>query len=198
MLRLLLTTSMALGCTAVMAIEPVDEAIVTVSQGLPCFSIPESASGSDGLPLHRIVVDSMPSGDWRGLPISYWVVATTNLDSAMLMRHGHCIRFGAVPAGSEQQAFKPLKPFHVYRVYVRAHKPYAQVLGYSAQFCMKPDGRGNMEVHIATLEERRTRNYPGCDAPRIQVGSRSLPGVALRPRNPHQDGAASTSVADSG
>ena len=165
--RLMLVAALCVGCTSSMATSRLGTAVVTESQGLPCFSIPENAETHQGLPLRGIAVTELPTGDWKKLPAELWHFVGADPSSHRVLMPKDCIRYGAAPDASIQRSFKPLEPFRVYHVNVNARTDDSGMIGYVAKFCVKPDSSGKMSVQTISPDERGgDKRYDVCAKPR--------------------------------
>lgn len=135
-------------CTACAATSRMETAIISLSQGLPCFSIPENAETKNGIPLYGIQVTEIKAKDWKSLPDSLWSFSVKTSNRPILLRPGNCIRYGDTPALATQGALKELKPFHVYSVGITARPIDSNVVAYGARFCLKPASDGNVEIQL--------------------------------------------------
>jgi hypothetical protein len=152
--RFLLVAMLCAGCTSSMATSRVGTAVVTESNGLPCFSIPANGETRQGLPLRGIAVTEIQTGDWNKLPAELWHFTAADPSSRSQLHPTKCIRYGEAPAASVQRALKPLEPFRVYYVNVNARTDDSGMIGYVAKFCVKPDGAGKNIVQVISPDER--------------------------------------------
>ena len=164
--RCLIIAALCVGCTPSLATSRLGVAVVTESDGVPCFSIPDSAETRQGLPLTGIVVSELPTGDWRKLPAELWHFTAAAPASRLQLRSGACVRYGEAPAATVQRTLKPLEPFHVYSVMVNARPDDAGMIGYVAKFCVTPGGAGKNLVHAISTDERKgDKRYEVCVRP---------------------------------
>lgn len=146
--QLVATFTMALFCTACAATSRMETAVISESQGLPCFSIPKNAETKDGIPLYGILVSEIKSADWKTLPDALWEFSMSPPGSSLILRPENCIRYGDTPASAEQGKLKPLEPFHVYAVGVAARPEGSNVVAYGARFCIKPMASGKIAIQM--------------------------------------------------
>lgn len=66
-------------------------AVITDSEGIPCFSIPDDVETSRGLPLQGISVSELPDGRSE-LPHNVWRLKATNYDSLPTLHPKKCIQ----------------------------------------------------------------------------------------------------------
>ncbi|MEJ7805932.1 MAG: hypothetical protein WKG03_08445 [Telluria sp.] len=152
--RVLVLAALCAGCTSSMATSRLGTAVVTASNGVPCFSIPADGETGHGLPLRGIVVSDLPTGDWKKLPAELWHFTAASPASRPRLHPTACVRYGEAPAGSVQRTFKPLEPYRVYHVMVNARNDDSGMIGYVAKFCVKPDGPNKSIVHAISADER--------------------------------------------
>ena len=164
--RLLAVAALCVGCTSSMATSRLGTAVVTESNGVPCFSVPANDETRQGLPLRGIVVSEMQTGDWNKLPAELWHFSAADSASRPELRPTECVRYGEAPAASVQRTFKPLEPYRVYHVMVNARPDDSGMIGYVAKFCIKPDGAKKIIVQAISPDERGgDKRYQVCARP---------------------------------
>lgn len=164
--RLLAIAGLCVGCTSSMATSRLGTAVVTESNGVPCFSIPANEETRQGLPLRGIVVSESQTGDWNKLPPELWHFMAADPASRPQLLPTTCIRYGEAPAASVQRTFKPLEPYRVYHVMVNARSDDSGMIGYVAKFCIKPDAARKITVQAISPDERGgDKRYEVCARP---------------------------------
>jgi hypothetical protein len=167
-LRFTLAACLASGCMSSMAMSRVGHAIVTESDGVPCFSIPLNQETRHGLPLRGITVSERPTGDWRKLPDVLWHLEPHH-PTALPMAALHppaCIRYGEALAGTAQGSPSPLDLYRIYHVSVRAKEDGSSMIAYGALFCVRPEGQHKRAIQMISPDEREgDRRFRVCDKP---------------------------------
>lgn len=165
-LSVLVAATAAIGCTSCAAMSRLGQAEVSISKGLPCFSIPLDAETKHGLPLHSLSVSEKDRPDWRTQAAELWQFTISDPAPAVTLRPQDCIRYGDAPANAQQRVRKPLEQYHVYYVHVAAEVPAGDMFGYAAWFCIKPDATGNMSVQVVPRDkDSGRRRYEVCTRP---------------------------------
>ena len=84
----------------------------------------------------------------------------------MITRRGSCLRYGVTPARATLLTHEPLQPYRVYNVFMHARGDNSRLMGYDAEFCIKPVAGGRSLIHMVTYDEKAGRRlYELCDAP---------------------------------
>ncbi|WP_426101662.1 hypothetical protein [Massilia sp. TSP1-1-2] len=164
--RFLAVAALSAGCTSSMATSRMGSAVVTESNGVPCFSIPVNDETRQGLPLRGIAVTEIQTGDWNTLPAELWHFTAADPASRLQLRPTACVRYGEAPTASIQRTFKPLMPYRVYYVMVNARTDDSSMIAYVAKFCVKPAAAGKNIVQTISPDERGgDQRYELCARP---------------------------------
>ncbi|WP_332877880.1 hypothetical protein [Massilia sp. S19_KUP03_FR1] len=123
-------------------------AIVTESDGRPCFSIQSDNETKNGLPLHGIAVSENISSVAGRYPEEFWRFVADDPAPKNLILPSECVRYGVVPGDATERVHKQLAMFHVYSVSVVARHENSNMIAYRANFCMKPIKPGKIEIVI--------------------------------------------------
>jgi hypothetical protein len=152
-----------------MAMSRLPQAQVKEVDGRPCFAVADEAESRKGVQLHSLVVSERESADWRSLPNELWSFSVHPPGNSIEIFPDICIRYGDVPSSArERKTALPLRPNHVYVVYVgaRPKEGSVAVLGYKAEFCLKPAGEGRTTVQMVPWDKEAKRwRYEVCEAP---------------------------------
>jgi hypothetical protein len=153
-------------CMSVEATSRMGRAVVTESNGLPCFAVPSDAETLGGIPLYDLLVSEPKSRDWKALPDELWGFAIEPPGYSIAVLPQNCIRYGNTPNSAKQRTLKPLQPFHVYAVSIGARPKDSGVIGYNAEFCLKPANDGRMTVQVIEWDRiTRKWQYDVCAKP---------------------------------
>lgn len=152
-----------LTCQPLLALSRMGTAIISDSEGIPCFSIPENFETSKGLPLYGIFISELPDGVSSKLPPYVWSLKATNYDSLPILYPKKCVQYGETPGGTALHILKQLELLKVYSVFIQAKQDGSSMMGYSGQFCLKPAGSGRTTVKVIS-EDRRLGDarFAGC------------------------------------
>lgn len=123
-------------------------AIVTESDGIPCFSIQLDDETKNGLPLHGIAVTENVSSIAGQYPAEFWRFETDERSPKTLIHPSKCVRYGEIPGDATERVHKELATFQVYSVNIVARRENANMVAYRANFCIKPVKPGQMEIVI--------------------------------------------------
>lgn len=152
-----------LACQPLLAMSRMGTAIITDSEGIPCFSIPENFETSRGLPLHGIFISELPDGISSKLPPYVWSLKATNYESLPTLYPKECVQYGETPDGTAPQILKPLELLKVYSVFIQAKQDGSSMMGYSGKFCLKPAGSGRTTVQVISEDQRLgDARFAGC------------------------------------
>lgn len=131
-------------------------AVITMKQGMPCFSVADSSVTKGGIPLYAITVYEMNTPE--GLINSKrWSIDVRSADGFNKISPDTCMRYGDVPPGAvERVQTTALKPYTAYHALVDAQPddPSSNVIAYSASFCLKPDESGQMTIQ--SISEKKS------------------------------------------
>lgn len=146
----------AISCAAVSSLP---QASVRTVEAAPCFTVPASGAAQQGIRLTGLLVSERESTRFDALPEQLWHFEVAPAAAHIELVPQECIRYGEVPSGA--QAALPAKPLVPYRVYVvllsgRPQKA-GSVLGYRAEFCVKPSAAGALEAHMVPWDEKAQR-----------------------------------------
>lgn len=152
----------AISCAAVSSIP---QASVRTVDGAPCFAAPETEATRGGIRVSGLLVSERESARFDVLPEQMWQFESVPSAPAIELASGQCVRYGDVPNGAQAaHAAKPLVPHRVYVVFLNGKPPKASsVLGYRAEFCMKPAASGRLEANVVTWDDKAQRwRYDMC------------------------------------
>lgn len=139
------------------------DAVVTLKDGEPCFSVEDASDTRGGIPLYAITVNELNTEE----DISQSVRWSMHIK----LPHGGsispkaCVRYGEIPRGGEQYRFAKLKPYTTYSVFLDAGPEDSRVSGYGALFCLQPNKMGNPTLHTASSKNLRGRPVSLCRKP---------------------------------
>lgn len=146
------------------------DAVVTMKEGMPCFSVENSSATKDGIPLYGLTVFEMNTKE--GIMNSKrWSVDFRSDEGvgAITISPASCVRYGDVPAtGIERVSSTPLRPYTAYHVLLdaRPDDPYTNVIAYTALFCLKPDASGKLGIQaISQKKSLGDGRFDVCKAP---------------------------------
>lgn len=137
---------MFLSYTLAMAMSRMGSAVVTESNGRPCFSIQADGETEEGLPLKGIMVEEATSAVTAEYPTQLWNFKVSDNAPKTILHSTECIRYGEAPQNSIQRTLKPLEMFRVYDVSVIARNENSNMIAYRAEFCIKSDSHGKVTV----------------------------------------------------
>lgn len=166
-LRAMSFSLMCLSCTSTMAMSRMGSAIITESNGYPCFSIQSDAETKDGLQLDGIVVSETRLSNAKKLSEEFWHFMTGDSLQKTIFRPTECVRYGEAPQNAIQRTLKNLEVFRVYSVNVIAHNENSNTVAYSGKFCLTSDKLGKITVQSISNDERDgDKRYEVCARPK--------------------------------
>lgn len=163
-LRCSLVALAALQSISCAAISSMLQASVRTVDGTPCFAVPE-AGAREGIRLTGVLVSERESTRFDVLPEQMWQFEVTPPTPAIELAPRQCVRYGDVQPGARAaQAAKPLVPYRVYVVFLNGKPAKAgSVLGYRAEFCVKPAASGQLEAYMVPWDDKAQRwRYETC------------------------------------
>ena len=121
-LRCIAAAALTVHCTGCVAMERMEQAVVTVVDGVPCFSIPQTSETRNGIPLYGISVGELTSADWKSSPLQSWGMGIEPPGRSMLLTPQNCLRCGEKPANVmvSMGTAKALIPYQIYAVSINA------------------------------------------------------------------------------
>lgn len=142
------------------------EVVITEVDGQPCFAIPKGWSTRNGLPMRGLTVVQRNAPGARPYSHYVWTFSVEPPGASVITRPQHCMRYGATPKLATQRDSLPLEPYQVYSVFIDAAPEDSSMLGYKAEFCIKPPEAGKARVFVVPFDEKTsTRRYDLCDRP---------------------------------
>jgi hypothetical protein len=149
----------ALQAVSCAAISSMPQASVRTVGGAPCFAVPEAEAPREGIRLTGVLVSERESARFDVLPEQLWQFELVPPAPAIELAPHQCVRYGEVPSGARStQAAKPLVPHRVYVVFMNGKPAKASsVLGYRAEFCVKPAASGQLEAHMVPWDDKAQR-----------------------------------------
>lgn len=165
LVRAIATTFLALASASCSSSTSRPEAVVTLSEGKPCFSVAEDKDTKDGIAMRAITVNEMNT-DEDIVQSQRWKMHIESADEFVLSPKS-CVRHGEAPAGGKQHLVVPLKPYTTYFVLIDAEprNPSSRVNGYGAVFCMQPHASGQLELLTASRSKERDQRFELCKRP---------------------------------
>lgn len=138
-------------------------ATISDSDGIPCFSVPETSETKFGLPLHGITISELPDGSTGNIPLAVWSFKESNHQAPPILMPKQCILYGESPPNTIQRTLRPLELLKIYSIYMRARHDDSSMMGYMGQFCIKPAGSGRTTVQVISEDPRLGEHrYKGC------------------------------------
>ena len=153
----LLIAALTLGATACTPSTRIGNAVITQVDGMPCFGIPNNAETRNGVPLSTVIVTKTNPPGVSMRPADVWFAWTEPRTKPLIFKPGQCIRYGAFPQPSHQEAMIPLQPYSVYGVSLDAIPEGSNLRGYTAEFCLIPDAAKKMRVEVVPWDEPASR-----------------------------------------
>lgn len=96
-----------------------------------------------------------------------WSVAVQPTGASIQLAPHTCILYGHTPAGTSAQPARKLESYQLYYVGLDAFPKGPNLLGYRAEFCIKPGARGQSTVHAVVWDEKSGQwGYEICQKPR--------------------------------
>lgn len=141
------------------------EAVVTMSDGKPCFSVAKDRDTKDGIPMRAITVNEMNT-DEDIVQSQRWKMHIESANEFVISPKS-CVRHGETPPGGKQHLDVPLKPYTTYFVLIDAQprNPSSRVDGYGAVFCMQPNATGQLELITASRSKEKGQPFELCKKP---------------------------------
>lgn len=141
-------------------------AVVTQVDGQPCFAVPRSWETLTGIPLYGLTVSKKNAAESAERYPDVWRITFNPPGSSMITRPGDCLRYGVTPARATMEVHEPLEPYRVYFLFMHARGQNSRLMGYDAEFCIKPVANGGTMIHVITYDDKAGRRlYELCDAP---------------------------------
>lgn len=156
----------SMSCIACGATSRMGQAIVSNFEGVPCFTIPKNSETRDGIPLDGLIVSELTSPDESTYPDELWQFSVEPPGNSITLRPEKCILYGTPPKLAKQNSLTPLKPFHVYAVFLHAVPKGTSLRGYKADFCVFPEKSGKTSVKVIPWNEAEKKwQYEICAKP---------------------------------
>lgn len=140
-----------LGASSVYARSSLPDAQIKQVRGKPCFTIHDTNGTPQVIKLFSLYVakKGKKGGEWPSSPESVWGFEISPPGNSIELGSDSCISFGELPVASEEiQKAHPLVPYQIYIVDIggRPKAGNSSVLGYVAEFCIKPTQDGYVQV----------------------------------------------------
>lgn len=127
------------------------DAVVTMSEGRPCFSVPDSSDTRGGIPLHAITVHERDTP--KGFDQSVrWKVDIESPTGSIPISPQTCVRYGTALQGGRLHRHLPLELYTVYSVILdaRPDDPHTNIIAYGAFFCLTASDAGELSLHTVS------------------------------------------------
>lgn len=149
--------ALALASPPCTATSRVGSAVITQIDGIPCFGIPNNAETRNGAPFSAVIVTKNNAPGATTRPEEVWFSYMKPRGKTIILKPGTCIRYGAMPAPSQQERLIPLQPYTVYSVTLDAVPEGTNLRGYDAEFCLIPDAAKKFRVQVVPWDEKASK-----------------------------------------
>ena len=152
-----LSATLALAPTPCTATSRVGSVQISQMDGMPCFGIPNNAETRNGAPFSAVIVTKNNAPGATTRPEEVWFSYMKPRGKTIILKPGTCIRYGAMPAPSQQERLIPLQPYTVYSVTLDAVPEGTNLRGYDAEFCLIPDAAKKFRVQVVPWDEKASK-----------------------------------------
>lgn len=121
-------------------------AVVTESDGRPCFGLSNTPETRDGLPLYSLLLSEVRSKEPGQPPEEVWIASVIPNGKSIPLMPGRCIQYGQKIANVENELLRKLEPYTIYSIFLNAKSADSHLMGYSADFCFIPTTNGSIEI----------------------------------------------------
>lgn len=140
-----------LGAPSVYGLSSLPDAQIKQVGRKPCFTIHGKDTSPQVIQLFSLYVAKKGKGQkkWPSSPESVWGFEISPPGNSIELSSDNCISYGELPVASEEiQKAHPLEPYQIYIVDIggRPKAGNSSVLGYVAEFCIKPTQDGDVQV----------------------------------------------------
>ena len=160
-----------LGAPSVYGLSSLPDAQVKKVGGKPCFTIHGKDAAPQVIKLFSLYVAKKGKGQkrWPSLPESVWGFEISPPGNSIELSSDNCISYGELPVASEEfLKARLLEPYQIYNVDIggRPKAENSAVLGYGAEFCIKPTRDGDIQVIQIPWDKTAGKwRYDACSPP---------------------------------
>jgi hypothetical protein len=130
------------------------DAVISDSDGLPCFAVPGDSDTRGGIPFEALTVTEEVAIGAATAGKDVWHFRIMPSGNSIKLRPDICIRYGVKPDSAEQGEFEVLKKFQVYSVHLQVALEDSNRTGYNGKFCIIPLSADRTRVQVVPWDEK--------------------------------------------